>query len=105
MGGRGMAISELKLPSGVKGHEFRSAELLAGRLARTGADHLRGAMSARGTATLVVSGGRSPVTFFHQLGKQPLDWSQVVISLADERWVPVAHADSNAGLLQRELLQ
>jgi 6-phosphogluconolactonase len=28
-----------------------------------------------------------------------------VVSLADERWVPVEHADSNAGLLKRYLLQ
>ena len=29
----------------------------------------------------------------------------MVVSLADERWVPVEHADSNAGLLKRYLLQ
>ena len=28
-----------------------------------------------------------------------------MVSLADERWVPVEHADSNAGLLKRYLLQ
>ncbi|MNE24564.1 6-phosphogluconolactonase [compost metagenome] len=28
----------------------------------------------------------------------------MVISLADERWVPVEHADSNAGLLKQHLL-
>jgi 6-phosphogluconolactonase len=29
----------------------------------------------------------------------------VTVSLADERWVPVEHADSNAGLLARHLLK
>ena len=29
----------------------------------------------------------------------------MVVSLADERWVPVEHADSNAGLLKKHLLQ
>jgi 6-phosphogluconolactonase len=38
----------------------------------------------------VVSGGRSPVAFFQHLAKQALDWSKVVVSLADERWVPVS---------------
>jgi 6-phosphogluconolactonase len=69
------------------------------------AKQLSDAIDARGTATLVVSGGRSPVAFFQNLAKQKLDWSKVVVTLADERWVPVEHVDSNAGLLKRYLLQ
>ncbi|KAA0943860.1 MULTISPECIES: 6-phosphogluconolactonase [unclassified Pseudomonas] len=100
-----MAISELKLPQGVSAHEYRSPVLLAEGLANDVAEQLRAAISARGEATLVVSGGRSPVAFFQNLAKQGLDWSKVVITLADERWVPVEHADSNAGLLKTYLLQ
>ncbi len=100
-----MAISELKLPQGVQVHEFRTPALLAEGQALAVAEQLRGAIAARGAATLVVSGGRSPVAFFQNLVKQELDWSKVVVSLADERWVPVEHADSNAGLLKRYLLQ
>ncbi|MFJ3372709.1 6-phosphogluconolactonase [Pseudomonas sp. NPDC086251] len=100
-----MAISELKLPQGVSAHEFKSPVLLADGLALKVAKQLSDAIDARGTATLVVSGGRSPVAFFQNLGKQKLDWSKVVVTLADERWVPVEHADSNAGLLKRYLLQ
>ena len=100
-----MAISELKLPQGVTAHEYRTPALLADGLANDVAEQLRGAISARGEATLVVSGGRSPVAFFQNLAKQGLDWSKVTITLADERWVPVEHADSNAGLLKQHLLQ
>ena len=100
-----MAISELKLPQGVTPHEYRTPVLLAEGLANDVAEQLRGAISARGEATLVVSGGRSPVAFFQHLAKQGLDWSKVTISLADERWVPVEHADSNAGLLKQHLLK
>ncbi|MHC8402394.1 6-phosphogluconolactonase [Pseudomonas sp. MDT1-17] len=100
-----MAISELKLPQGVSAHEFKSPVLLADGLALNVAKQLSDAIDARGTATLVVSGGRSPVAFFQNLAKQKLDWSEVVVTLADERWVPVEHADSNAGLLKRYLLQ
>ncbi|MHC8298405.1 6-phosphogluconolactonase [Pseudomonas sp. ZS1P83] len=100
-----MAISELKLPQGVSAHEFKSPVLLADGLALNVARQLSDAIDARGTATLVVSGGRSPVAFFQNLAKQKLDWSKVVVTLADERWVPVEHADSNAGLLKRYLLQ
>jgi 6-phosphogluconolactonase len=100
-----MAISELKLPQGVSAHEFKSPVLLADGLALKVAKQLSEAIDARGSATLVVSGGRSPVAFFQNLAKQKLDWSKVVVTLADERWVPVEHADSNAGLLKRYLLQ
>jgi 6-phosphogluconolactonase len=100
-----MAISELKLPQGVNAHEFKSPVLLAQALALSVAKQLGEAIKAQGTATLVVSGGRSPVAFFQHLAKQALDWSNVVVSLADERWVPVEHADSNAGLIKKYLLQ
>jgi 6-phosphogluconolactonase len=100
-----MAISNLQLPQGVNAHEFKSPVLLADGLALNVAKQLSEAIDARGTATLVVSGGRSPVAFFQNLAKQKLDWSKVVVTLADERWVPVEHADSNAGLLKRYLLQ
>lgn len=99
-----MAISELELPSGVRAHDFVSPPLLAEGLSTQVAEQLRDAIEARGVATLVVSGGRSPVTFFQCLARQPLDWAKVVITLADERWVPEEHVDSNAGLLRRYLL-
>ena len=99
-----MAISELKLPATVTAHEFNAAPALAAGLAKDVAEQLRAAIARKGEATLVVSGGRSPVAFFEALGKQPLEWSKVLITLAYERWVPVEHADSNAGLLKRHLL-
>ncbi|MGE8151272.1 6-phosphogluconolactonase [Pseudomonas vancouverensis] len=100
-----MAISKLELPQGVSAHEFKNPAQLAEGQALAVAKQLSEAIEAQGTATLVVSGGRSPVAFFQHLAKQPVDWANVVISLADERWVPVEHADSNAGLLKRYLLQ
>ena len=100
-----MAISDLKLPQGVNAHTFKNPASMAEGLASSVAAQLNQAIAEQGVATLVVSGGRSPVAFFENLVKQPLDWSKVVVSLADERWVPVEHADSNAGLLKKHLLQ
>ncbi|MDD0975056.1 6-phosphogluconolactonase [Pseudomonas fontis] len=99
-----MAISDLQLPASVTAHDYTTPAKLADGLAHDVAERLRAAIAGNGVATLVVSGGRSPVAFFQSLVQQPLDWSKVVISLADERWVPVEHADSNAGLLKRYLL-
>ncbi|MCW6055879.1 MULTISPECIES: 6-phosphogluconolactonase [Pseudomonas] len=100
-----MATCDLKLPAGLVAHDFDTAQQLADALAEKVAERLKQAISENGLATLVVSGGRSPVAFFQSLATQPLEWSKVVISLADERFVPTEHADSNAGLLQRYLLQ
>jgi len=100
-----MAISDVKLPEGVTAHTFKTPLALADGLAVDVAAWLQAAIDKQGVATLVVSGGRSPVAFFQHLSQQPVDWSNVVVSLADERWVPVEHADSNAGLLHKHLLR
>ncbi|KGS15714.1 MULTISPECIES: 6-phosphogluconolactonase [Pseudomonas syringae group] len=100
-----MAICDLELPAGLVARDFDTPQQLADALASDVAGRLEQAISENGQATLVVSGGRSPVAFFQSLAVKPLEWSKVVVSLADERFVPTEHADSNAGLLHRHLLQ
>jgi 6-phosphogluconolactonase len=98
-----MAISNL--PQGVDFIELDSREAHAEQLTLAVAAALREAIAQKGLATLVVSGGRSPVPFFEQLSEQALDWAKVTISLADERWVPLEHPDSNGGLIRKHLLR
>lgn len=100
-----MAISDLELPQGVLARSHTSAEALADALALAVAAALRQAIAERGQATLVVSGGRSPIAFFDALAQQALPWQRVLVSLADERWVPVNHASSNEALVRRHLLR
>lgn len=84
--------------------EFPSAQTLNQSLARKVADSLRQGIEARGRASLVVSGGRTPEGFFALLAQQPLAWEKVVITLADERWVAPEDALSNERLVRRALL-
>jgi 6-phosphogluconolactonase len=100
-----MAISELDLPTGVVAHSLADAAGQARLMADDAAKVLNYAVRTHGVATLVVSGGRSPVPFFEELSRRELDWSRVQISLADERWVPPSDAASNEGLVRRHLLQ
>ncbi|AYG43722.1 6-phosphogluconolactonase [Pseudomonas sp. Leaf58] len=100
-----MGISELKLPVTVKVHALADAKTLAATQAHDVAERLRAAIAAKGQACVVLSGGRSPVPFLEKLASEQLDWAKVTVSLADERWVPVEHADSNAGLLARHLFK
>jgi 6-phosphogluconolactonase len=86
-------------------HRHADAQVSAQALADTVAGQLRTAIDERGLASLVVSGGKSPIPFFASLRTRPLDWSRVWITLADERWVEPASADSNERLLREHLLQ
>lgn len=80
-------------------------ERLATQLAEAVAEALRQDLSHQERALLVVSGGSTPVPFFHALAVCELPWSRVEVTLADERWVPEEHADSNARLVREQLLQ
>jgi len=84
--------------------EFENASALDIALSEKVAGLLSGSIEARGDASLVVSGGRTPMGFFHLLSQQSLDWSKVTILLADERWVDADHADSNEKLVRENLL-
>ncbi|MDR6178486.1 6-phosphogluconolactonase [Pseudomonas sp. SORGH_AS 211] len=98
-----MATSDLG--QGVTLRELPDREAHATALAETVTTALREALAARGEALLIVSGGRSPVPFLERLAQAELDWSKVLVTLADERWVPGDHPDSNAGLLRQHLFQ
>lgn len=84
--------------------EFDDAATASAALAQHVADRLKADLEKQERAVLVVSGGRSPIPFFHALAAQPLEWARVFVTLADERWVPPDHADSNEALVRRHLL-
>ena len=84
--------------------EFVDAGASAAALAQHVAKRLGEDLAAGAGAVLVVSGGRTPVPFFQALAVQPLDWARVIVTLADERWVPPDHPDSNEALVRRNLL-
>ena len=84
---------------------FDGKAALADALAAAVAANLRAAIEARGEALLAVSGGTTPHGFMRALSSQQLDWSRVIVTLCDERWVPARHERSNARLVRETLLQ
>ena len=84
--------------------EFENTSALDIALAEQTTAMLAADINASGSASLVVSGGRTPMGFFHLLSQQDLDWSAVTITLADERWVDNQHQDSNEKLVRENLL-
>ncbi|WP_423821239.1 6-phosphogluconolactonase [Salinisphaera sp. SPP-AMP-43] len=84
--------------------EYANRSEIAQQLAEAIAERLRGAISLRGEASLVVCGGSSPKELFQHLSQQELDWSCVTVVPSDERWVPVDDERSNERLIRNTLL-
>ena len=93
------------MPPSLTWHTFPSPSTQAAALAEAVANCLRDCLHTQGHAVLAVSGGRSPIALFEALSQAKLDWPNVTITLVDERLVPPQHADSNAALVRRHLLQ
>lgn len=77
-------------------------------LARAAADAVLAALSAgiaaRGAASLVATGGRSPAPVYDLLAQSPLDWAKVTVTLSDERFVAPVEEPSNERLVRERLL-
>ena len=86
-------------------HRFATAGDLVTELSAQVTAILRDALASRGTASLVVSGGRTPGALFESLSGVELDWRRVWVTLADERWVDATDAQSNEHLLRATLLR
>lgn len=84
---------------------FDTPSALELQLAERIATQLQDAVDSRGKASLVVSGGSTPLKLFAALSQKAIDWADVYITLADERWVDTESQDSNERLVRAHLLQ
>ncbi len=85
--------------------EFEDGEQAAEALAAAVESRLREGLARNGRASLVASGGSTPKRLYEILSRKTLDWSQVEIILADERWVDPGLKGSNETFLHETLLQ
>ena len=89
----------------IRQSDFGSGADLAEALADRVASASTAAITARGEATLAVSGGNTPKAFFAALSRREIDWDKVTVTLVDERMVAPAHERSNHRLASLFLLQ
>ncbi len=70
------------------------------------ADRLTDALaSAPGERTVFAgSGGSTPAPIYARMREANLDWSRIIVTLIDERYVPETSPESNARLLKQTLL-
>lgn len=76
------------------------AEACATRLTEA----LAAGIADAGKAVFAGAGGSTPSPIYGRLAGADLDWSRVVVTLVDERYVPETSPDSNAALIKRTLL-
>ena len=67
-------------------------------------DSLSSAVAATGKAIFAGSGGSTPSPIYRRMAQADLDWSRVVITLIDERYVPESSPHSNATLIKQTLM-
>jgi len=86
----------------------RNPEVLAAATAARLVTKLVDAQAARGTASLVLTGGRTGTTVLQQLRSTPardaIDWSRVDLYWGDERFLPTGHQDRNETQAREALL-
>lgn len=67
-------------------------------------DTLAGAVTETGLGIFAGSGGSTPTPIYRRLALADLDWSRVLVTLVDERYVPETSPESNAALIKQTLL-
>lgn len=66
---------------------------------------LQEAIALNGRAFIAVSGGKTPQGLFKILAQTEIDWQKVIVTLTDERCVPVNSPDSNERMIKEVFLQ
>lgn len=56
-------------------------------------------------ASLMLSGGSTPIETYQLLSEMPVRWQEVDIGLVDDRWVDETDPGSNAAMIRQTLLR
>ncbi len=85
--------------------EFSSKDQLDQVLCADLVKIIQRAISENGSANILLSGGSSPIRLYELMSNADLDWSQVLIGLVDERFVPPINEFSNEKMIREKLIQ
>lgn len=76
-------------------HEYAEFEALVRIVAAELKEACLAGVTVRGSAILVLAGGRTPLPVYRRLAERPVPWSKVVVMPTDERCVPHDHPACN----------
>jgi 6-phosphogluconolactonase len=80
----------------VEVHDDRAA--LVERARTLVVDQIKTAIATRGACYIALAGGSTPKPLYEAIAQESLPWSNLHIFWGDERYVPIDHPDSNAGM-------
>lgn len=86
-------------------YQYKTRDSLVDDLSQRIVDDLKNAIKRDGCAYMALSGGSTPKKLFEKLSTVDLQWSKVVITLVDERWVANYQENSNEKLINDYLLK
>jgi 6-phosphogluconolactonase len=87
-------------------HVFRNREETSAFLRRRWSEISAESVSRKGFFAVALSGGKTPVPFYTSMAETRIDlpWERTHLFIADERFLPLDHPDSNCRLLKQTLL-
>ena len=68
-------------------------------------NRLNSSIENEGSASLVLSGGSSPIRIYEELSNVDISWSRVFLTLVDDRFVNSDHKESNQKLLYNHFIK
>lgn len=83
---------------------FENKNILEENLAAEISTKLANEIVLNGAATLLVSGGSTPIELYKKISTSTIDWSKVTIGLVDERFVENTSEFSNEKLVKNNLM-
>ena len=91
--------------SAIEERFFDDREDMTCVLAREITVRLANAIAVKGSASLVASGGVTPIDLYGRLSSAELDWSKIEVTVSDELWVSPTEDGSNEKLIRISLLR
>ena len=77
----------------------------AAAAAAAAAEAIAGQLRGPSGKSLIVTGGRGPGPVYDRLAASDLDWASVIVTLSDDRFVPLGAPESNEAMVRARLLQ
>jgi len=91
-------------PVSIIEHKFTDRAAMIESLYQVFSKDLAQALQQQSSATLLLSGGSTPIPLYQRISTANISWEDVSVALVDERWLDAEHAASNERLLIENML-
>ena len=86
-------------------HQYRDMDSLVAELSLKISDLLVTAIETNQKASMLLSGGKTPIQLYERMSQCDIEWNKVDIGLVDERFVSKDSALSNEKMIRETLIK